>query len=313
MPRSGDDDPEPRFRIGAVARATGIAPDTLRVWERRYHLLQPGRAEGGGRLYSEADIARLRLLKQLCDNGHAIGEIAPLRDEQLRRLIAREKATTPDEPDVGMAPVRAAFLKAVLALDLEDAQRLLARAALTLPARDLVVEFLAPTLTAIGDGWARGQVGIGHEHAASALTRSVLGSLLTTQGRPRGRTMVVTTLAGEMHELGALLVALLGASTGWRVVYLGPNLPAPEIAAVVESTGATLLALSMVNHPAKGAENELRAVARALRDGVHVILGGAAAHHYAGVTDRAVVLQDLSTCAAWLASGRVPSMSAPAK
>ncbi|MGB5261470.1 MAG: MerR family transcriptional regulator [Gammaproteobacteria bacterium] len=67
-----------KYRIGTVARLTGISPDTLRVWERRYGVVEPMRSAGGGREYAREDIERLQLIKQLVDSGDAIGSIAGL-------------------------------------------------------------------------------------------------------------------------------------------------------------------------------------------------------------------------------------------
>jgi DNA-binding transcriptional MerR regulator len=71
-------DSEQSYRIGSVARLTGINPDTLRMWERRYGVVDPMRTPGGGRLYTCADVERLKLIKQLVDGGDAIGSIASL-------------------------------------------------------------------------------------------------------------------------------------------------------------------------------------------------------------------------------------------
>ena len=78
------------YRIGTVARLTGISPDTLRIWERRYAVVEPMRSPGGGRQYSSGDVERLQLIKQLVDNGDAIGSIAGL---DTGALIARSMNT----------------------------------------------------------------------------------------------------------------------------------------------------------------------------------------------------------------------------
>ena len=71
------------YRSGVAARLTGIPVDTLRVWERRYALIEPRLSSGRQRLYSTDDIQRLALIKQLVDAGHAIGTLAPLGNETL--------------------------------------------------------------------------------------------------------------------------------------------------------------------------------------------------------------------------------------
>lgn len=73
-----------QYRIGAVSRLTGISPDALRIWERRYAAVSPQRSSGGGRLYSSEDVSRLRLMKQLVDAGDAIGAVANLDFDALQ-------------------------------------------------------------------------------------------------------------------------------------------------------------------------------------------------------------------------------------
>ncbi|MCF7990331.1 MAG: MerR family transcriptional regulator [Thiohalocapsa sp.] len=75
------------YRIGAVARLTGIPPDTLRVWERRYTVVSPIRSEAGTRLYRADDVGRLTLIKRLVDSGDAISHVAGLSLEQLRERL----------------------------------------------------------------------------------------------------------------------------------------------------------------------------------------------------------------------------------
>jgi len=84
-----------RYRIGAVSRLTGIPTDTLRMWERRYGVVEPMRTEKGGRLYSQEDVTRLTLIKTLVDRGHAIGTVARLSDADLRKRLAQSGGTMP--------------------------------------------------------------------------------------------------------------------------------------------------------------------------------------------------------------------------
>jgi len=87
---------EGAYRIGAVARLTGISPDTLRIWERRYDIVQPQRTPKGGRLYSHQDVTRLTMIKTLVDHGFAISTVANLPVEELnRRLNTAQPANLP--------------------------------------------------------------------------------------------------------------------------------------------------------------------------------------------------------------------------
>jgi len=107
-----EDKHQSNYRIGAVSRLTGIPPDTLRVWERRYDLVTPLRSEGRGRLYSPEDVTRLSVIKRLVDSGHAIGTIAELSMDQLRERLADTRQT--DRGFVASRPVQMAILGATL-------------------------------------------------------------------------------------------------------------------------------------------------------------------------------------------------------
>ncbi len=89
---------EPSIGIGAVSRLTGIPLDTLRVWERRYHLVTPLRTEDNKRQYSRTDVTRLSLIKQLVDLGHAISAVAPLGEEALRERLLIHQENPPLAP-----------------------------------------------------------------------------------------------------------------------------------------------------------------------------------------------------------------------
>jgi DNA-binding transcriptional MerR regulator len=83
------------FGIGAISRLTGIPLDTLRAWERRYNLVNPERSLDNKRLYTRADLARLKSIKKLVDQGHAISAVAPLSEEALGELMQAHLDPTP--------------------------------------------------------------------------------------------------------------------------------------------------------------------------------------------------------------------------
>lgn len=246
-----NDREEGKYRIGAVARITGLSTHTLRVWERRYAAVGPSRSEGGDRLFSDRDIDRLRAIKRLTDNGHALSQIAGLPDEHLFALVEDHAAAS--YGDVPAADVRARFVTSLAALDVTEAERIITRAAALYGPRALLFEIVAPILQQVGDDWERGALRIAHEHAASAMLRNLVGTVMRLEPRPSDApTVVSTTLPGELHEFGALMAALLAAAYRWNVLYLGPNLPADEITAAIATAGAEVLFLSFVNDECDG-------------------------------------------------------------
>lgn len=301
---------EKRHPIQVVSRRTGLTADVLRVWEKRYGVVEPGRSEGGRRLYSDADVERLRLLSQASEAGRRIGRVAELSTEELRRMVRederQEARVRGPQPAFTSAPGQhlAAAWQAVEGFDAKSLEAALMRATIALSAPVLIDEVAAPLLQRIGDSWAHGELRPGNEHLASAVLRQVLSSLVAScTPEAEAPRVVVATPAGQFHEFGALFVAAVAAAEGWRVVYLGTDLPGEDIAQVAEETVADAIALSLVypqtNDTTTAAIQEL---GRALVDGVSIVAGGASASSYAGPLARAGVeiVTDLRGLRDWL-------------
>ena len=283
----------PKYHIGRVTKLTGLSLDVVRVWERRYGAVRPARSDGGTRLYSDADIRRLRRLRQAVDGGHSISQAAKLSESELDELIADAA------PSIQVAdPFRAArerFIEAVLSMDVVAADQELARAATLFHARELVKNIVAPILDKIGERCARREFGVAQERFASGLLRSMLGSLFRLYPPSmKAETMIFATPAGERHELGPYLAALLAASHGWRVVILGADVPASEIALGVRLTNARVLVLSLATEGARIAE-ELAAISRLVPFSTRIWLGGAEAAKHEELITRAnwIMVRDL--------------------
>lgn len=279
---------EKRHPIQVVARRTGLSADVLRAWEKRYGVVAPARSDSGRRLYSDDDIELLRLLHRATTAGRSIGRVAELSRAELEALVREDAVEGPppaaaragDLPDL----VEAAYER-VTRLDGRGLHALLHRALVELPSTDFIERVMAPLLKRIGRAWEQKEIGPAHEHLASAVAQRLLSHLTATvelaEAAPH---VVVATPAGARHELGAMLAGAVAAAGGWRVTYLGPDLPADDIAAAARQGGAHVVALSIVhpaNDPAIGAE--LFALRTALPADVVMAIGGAAAPAYAGV------------------------------
>ncbi|MGK5052738.1 MerR family transcriptional regulator [Janthinobacterium sp. RB2P8] len=104
-----------QYRSGVAARLAGLPVETLRVWERRYGISDTGRSAHGQRLYSEDQVRRLRLMKQLVDQGHPIGALAKLQLEQLEQLGQFALGQEPGAPLQPLQPLRLALMGTALA------------------------------------------------------------------------------------------------------------------------------------------------------------------------------------------------------
>lgn len=286
-----------KYPIRAVSKLTGVAIDTLRAWERRYGAVTPGR-DARGRMYSDADIARLRLLHEAVAQGHAIGRVASLSNAELRRATQPTRAAAPAPNRNGPVDTRA-LLKAVTDFDASTVNAEIGRFAATLAPNVLLRDVVMPLLTGVGDAWHEQRATVAHEHLISAALRNVLGSLLRVYSPTRRRSdehpcLLFATPSGERHELGTLGAAMLATTTGLDVVYLGPDLPGRDIAESASRARARVVVLGVTrttDHKTTAAQ--LRIVARHLGGDVELWIGGTSAPQYAAtVGDRARILHD---------------------
>jgi methanogenic corrinoid protein MtbC1/transposase-like protein len=285
---------ESRHPIQVVARRTGLSPDLLRAWERRYGVVTPGRSAGSHRLYSDADIERLNLIRQALAGGRRIHQVARLSPVDLRALLEEDRSARGPSPVPFVAQKAggatesagpddlAPFLAAIRSLDQTRLDALLSDAALRLPVPLLVENVLRPLLDQVGHEWTAGNLRISNEHLASAAIRSFLGGLRPAQPAPAGAPeLIVATPAGQLHELGALTAALVAEADGWHVTYLGPNVPADDLAAAARQRAPRAIALS-VTYPPDDPQlaRELTRLRRALPQGVALVIGGSSAAAY---------------------------------
>lgn len=288
---------DPRHPIRVVARRTGLKPDLIRAWERRYGAVEPGRSATRRRFYSDAEIERLALLSRVVRAGHTISQVAQLPDTELEELIARDSSSQSPaaEPTDRTGAWLASCLTAVQRLDPCDLEASFQRASLELSAPELLENLLAPLLEAIGEQWRTGVLRPYHEHMASAVIRSFLA---TVRGdvSPLAPVFLAATPARQRHEFGALLATASAAAVGWRVLYLGPDLPPEEIAAAAVHQGARVVALSLVYPPDDALlRDDLRRLRRLIGPHTELIVGGRASSAYADVLREigAIHLDDL--------------------
>lgn len=297
---------EPRYRISTVAKLSGLSTHAIRVWERRYEALSPERSPGGARLYSDREVDRLRLLKRAVDRGHAIGQLVGLTDEALARLASGTSEGSPEGAPGPDGHAEDELVKEILesasALDGQRIERLLYRAEARLSARALLQQVLAPLLEAIGDSWKKGDVCSAGEHLTTILVRERATAILRRFPREPGRPLVlVTTPAGELHELGALLAAATCAMQGAGLVYLGPNLPVGDIVTAARAVRANVVALSVVALAPSIAVQELNALAQALPARIQLLVGGAGTRELGGrLNPRLALVSGLSELERWL-------------
>jgi len=295
-------DDSAQYLISTVSKRSGVKSDLVRAWERRYQAVTPTRTAGGHRVYTDQDIARLKLLNQATNNGHSISQIAQFSLDELKNLLKNDSnAGAQNQGSVvyaGSSKVHIAedyiekCYAAVLAFDARTLESHFENAIVELGSQAFIEHLLTPLLTMIGDRWKTGELRPVHEHMTSSIIRSL--SYILRNNNPcsdNAPRMIVSTPIGQLHELGALLAAIMAELNGWQVTYLGSNLPAEEIAAAVKYTNARAVTISIsFSTDDHIIPKEIRRLKKLIGAHVALIVGGRAAAHYKAVLDEVGVL-----------------------
>jgi DNA-binding transcriptional MerR regulator/methylmalonyl-CoA mutase cobalamin-binding subunit len=294
------------YTMKSVAARTGLTPHVIRIWEKRYGAIVPVRSATNRRRYSEEDLERLTLLGKATRAGNSIGTIARLSNEQLAKLAGgREAGGSIMVQQEGMplklenAVLVQEALSAIQAMDSSSLEKILARFSVTLGLPDFLGRLIVPLMIRLGDLWHEGKLRAAQEHMALGVVRTVLGDLLRAADSPESApAIVVATPAQQLHEIGALLAAVTAAHEGWRAIYLGPDLPAEEIAGAVELTHARAVALSILFQGDDAtALSEIKRLRSLMPARVPLLVGGRAATMFGEALEKtdAILVADLAS------------------
>ncbi|RKG80253.1 MerR family transcriptional regulator [Corallococcus exercitus] len=281
---------ERTYRIHIAAELSGVRVELIRAWERRYGVLVPERTPAGYRVYTDRDVALLRRLKALTDEGVAISEAAKLLP-QLRAELDVPPPPVPDrsEERLGARPEewRAEVMAAAEAYDQPRVARVLDEVLAALPPLKAFEDVLVPVQREVGDAWHAGALSVAQEHLVTQVVRERLVSLL--HGAPRGgrRHAVLACFPDEEHEIGLLGAALRLRYAGMRVTLLGQRVPAHDLSETVARAKPDVVGLSAVmNRGATVFEDVLTRLQGALPKGLPLWVGGPAAQAHADVCAR---------------------------
>ena len=300
--RRSDTEMTARLAIGALSRATGIPVETLRTWESRYGFPVPERKPSGHRVYPVASVPRLRRIAEALALGHRAGEVVGAPDDALDQLL--ETATSGGRaPDPAPAPVLVAgdnrdLLRFVEAFDADRLTRVLLGEYARLGTLAFLERRIAPLLTEVGEAWHAGRLEVRHEHFLSERVGDLLRSLrLPLEERATGPLVVFGSLPGEAHGLGLQMSALVLAGAAVRVLYLGTEVPLPQMASLVRDLNARALAVS-VSEATRGpaTASQIRRLREILPRRTLLLVGGEGAPKARAGLE---VIQDLRRLDAW--------------
>lgn len=295
----------PQHPIQVVARRTGLTPDVIRAWERRYQAVTPQRAANSRRLYSDLDVEKLSLLRRATSAGRRIGDIASQTIDELYSLVendelaaAQARNIPSQRPNTGSVMEHfEECLDAINTMHPNALKASLVKAANTLGIPFLLEDLLRPLIAYIRDECRRGNMRLSQERMATSMIRSYMCTLTASDNESDSNlNIVVSTPVGQHYDLIALRMAVAANSYGWNAIYLGTELPAEEIVYASSHTNAAAVALGIAR-PADDPHlpNTLRQIRRNLAKNTTLIVCGNAVSGYTEVVEEvnAVVVQTM--------------------
>ncbi len=313
--------------IAAVERETGLAKDTLRVWEKRYGFPQPMRDLNGDRLYPADQVQQLQLIRRLLDAGLRPGKVVGLGATDLQHLLEQQASSQRTEsprtePTAGQGPVPvdlAPLLAAIAAHNPQSLRHALHNAQMRMGLAPFVTDLAAPLTTAVGDAWARGRFEIFEEHLFTEVITGVLRQAISSlppssaSGALTRPKVLLTTIPQELHGLGLLMVEALLALDGCNCVSLGTQTPLGDIVQAAQAHHADVVALSFSSvQTGTLVLASLRELRAQLPSSIDLWVGGSCSVLYQKPIDGITAIQPLSALWPLLTkwrSTRLPSQS----
>jgi DNA-binding transcriptional MerR regulator/methylmalonyl-CoA mutase cobalamin-binding subunit len=290
---------EPRLSIGAVAKATGFSPDTLRVWQKRYGFPVPRRKPSGHRLYSVADVRRLRRISEALARGHRPGQIVPLAEPRLESLLTDRALSSRAGPP--RAPVLKSLMGLVRGHRGEELTAALLADAASLGPLDFLRLRVEPMITEVGEAWSRGELGIHNEHFFSQRLEDVLRAIrMPFERDAEGPRIVLAAFSGETHGLGLQMAAFLAAFAGLKPHVLGTDTPVVEIVSAFKARRPAAIGVSIsVSTAGPASRDRLEELRRAIPAAIPILVGGTGARrsHPPG---GCVIVDDLQGMHDWM-------------
>ena len=295
---------KPRHLIQVVGRRTGISSDVIRAWERRYGAVVSNRTDTNRRLYTDADIEKLTLLKRAINAGRRIGDIASLSYDDLFELVMGDESNSARSyarPSTGT--VMELFDESINAINEMDSSRLstaLSNGVAMLSTTDFMLEFLKPLHAHINDECARGSLRYIQEKFAKLCIRNCLSNLSVTlrSAKDDGPKMIIGSLTSEYENLDTMMHIIVAQNIGWDVTYVGNGVPHDELIFMANKVKARAMVIAL-NLPRDIARktHEIKTIKETAEQTDTIVLIGKETSNYRQLADdvRAIISGDLSS------------------
>lgn len=238
------------YNTKAVVQKTGVPAATLRAWERRYGVPNPDRTESNYRLYSERDVALIRWLRERVDEGITMSQAVDLykrikAGQDVPSTLVGDNGAEYEQQPLSFQKIQQRLIDAFQAFDENEAETTMSEAFAAHPLDKVCTNVIQPTMQTVGQMWHDGEISVPVEHFASSFMERKLMSLINVQPLVPDAPLIVTGCAThEQHQLGILLISLFLRRAGYRVIYLGPNVPMRDLENMLVRLDPVMVALS---------------------------------------------------------------------
>jgi DNA-binding transcriptional MerR regulator len=268
-------DEDDSLTVAAVARRLGVAPATLRTWDRRYGIGPSEHDSGTHRRYSATDLMRLTAMARLIVAG-----VSP-KDAAIKALALSAKSTKNSKNRVekvvqeseANGDLVSQLYKSALKFDQVNIEKLLKKSISENSLETTWVEVIAPLLTEVGDDWVRTGTGIETEHFLSEVLRKILSENLGKVAKPKNaRPVLLACVENEYHSLALAALAAVLAESGIECIYLGARTPQSALNEVIIKSAPP--AIFLWAQLSENADHKYVKSIPAIRPAPRILLGG---------------------------------------
>ncbi len=218
------------YSIKELEKLSGIKAHTIRIWEKRYSLIEPHRTNTNIRYYTDDDLKKILNVAVLNRHGIKISSIARLNDLELKEEILRVSETS-DSSDTFID----AMVLSMIDLDEYKLEAMIDKSINKIGIKSTVIEVLYPFLDKVGILWQSGDVYPAQEHLVSFLIRQkIIGATehLSNTFNQNGKKFLLLLPEGEWHEIALLFAQYLIKEANHEVIYLGQSVPYSDVLAI---------------------------------------------------------------------------------
>jgi len=245
-----------KYTMNQIVTLTGIKAHTLRKWETRYSFLEPERTATNIRFYSDSQLKKLLNIGVLTRHGYRISKIDKMSENEIHDTIANQLTEGDNENEIS------AMILSMIELDESKFDDLLKSLIIRKGLLATTTEIIYPFLNQVGVLWGINRVLPAQEHFISSLIKKKMFATIDLLPDPQkdAPSILMFLTEEEYHEMGLLLAYYIARELGFRVYYLGANVPTENIKQVIDTVNPNAMLTMFVAPSENSVESKVQAI-----------------------------------------------------